>query len=197
MYYYVVDEVLVVGVEDVAIPAFLRTDEEKEMVKLVAKHGGFMAVNVTDEGAIADAKKSLEVFHTQPKEYGPRICFLRSAANLLSEEELRAVLAHEIAHIKNGDVFRESSKAGFWQTLAGYGNTYQNYEAERRADMAGCAAANPSAMYNALLKIQRVAAAAIAGRNDGFWFKFCVRFGNDKIMKKRLKELQKDMAVQA
>lgn len=159
-------EVLKPGME------ILNPDLYKKLVML----GGAAAIRVED----------LNINSPEVDYQDTEIMLLQEMLDTLTEDEIRAVKAHESAHITNGDVSGEIPASGI--------KSINNAEFEIKADEAGAYATSAATMLSAIDKMNEFQVRKLFKVTSPFWVKFWTFLNKSKIYRARRKALLKLMA---
>lgn len=147
-----------------------------ELYKKLVMLGGAMAIKIDGLNI-----NSPEVDH-QDKE----IMLLQEMLDTLTEDEIRAVKAHETAHITNGDVDTETPVSGL--------KSINNTEFEIKADEAGARSTSAAVMLSAIDKMNEFQIRKLFKVTSPFWVKFWTSLNKGKVYRARRKALQELMA---
>lgn len=138
-------------------------------------------------GAAAFKIKDLNIQSSEVDHHDKEIIVLRELIDFLTEDELKAVLAHERAHITNGDLEGHVPESGVKQIV--------NIDKEIKADEAGAREVSATVMLRAIDKMHEFQVRKLLRVTSPFWIKFWTSLGKNKMYRARRKALQ-DMIAQ-
>ena len=185
--FFVVDGVAVeLIMDDVVI---LPSKDELKIIKRISMLGGFCAVRSDDPSLIEQMRNLYNACPEQPERLNVKVCVLKSFLEALSADEQEAILAHELAHIKNGDIDNESPNSKKMKVKI-------DYECERKADLAGAAKTSPETMLSVIHKLNLLMVENIFKvKKEGFLKKLLLKFTYHKVTKSRIQALEADIAA--
>ena len=183
--YYVINGVIYQYVDDVSVVIF--TKEDKKIHKWMMMMGGCFAISL-DKTASENVKADIVSLADKPDSYDAMVILLKSVFDDLTHPEQEAILAHEGAHVKNGDVFCDPEN----KTL----KIKVEYDSERKADQAAIAAVGPEAMLSAIQKLTVTSVSyLLKSKKDSMVVKFFSKYVMHKVTKLRIKALTADIAA--
>lgn len=132
-------------------------------------------------GAAAFKIKDLNIQSSEVDHHDKEIMVLRELIDFLTEDELKAVLAHERAHITNGDLDVEVPMSGLKKIV--------NIDKEIKADEAGAREVSATVMLNAIDKMHEFQVRKLFRVTSPFWIKFWTFLVKNKMYRARRKAL--------